>query len=118
MKFTISLAMASTIILTGCNRTSSEVIADYVDGYKLTSMSCSEIRNELSYLQQRANEAAGIVDEKGKSQDGKDIAAFLLFWPALFLIDDNKPEARRYAQIKGEYEAAKRAYSRKGCKNT
>lgn len=118
MKFIISLAILSTVILTGCNRTSSEVIADNVDGYKFNNMSCTEIRSELSHLQQQANNVSGIVDERKNTQDGKNVAAVLLFWPALFLIDNNAPEARKYAQIKGEHEAAKRVYSRKGCKKT
>jgi hypothetical protein len=38
-----------------------------------------------------------------------------LFWPALFIIDDNKPEARRLARLKGEFEAAEKTYRRKKC---
>ncbi|BBB23457.1 lipoprotein [Isorropodon fossajaponicum endosymbiont JTNG4] len=118
MKLLTSLAVLSALTLTGCNTSSSHVMADNMDGYEFSNMNCEEIRAELLHLQYTANNAAEIVDDIASSQDSKNVAAFLLFWPALFLIEDNSLEARKYAQIKGKYEAAKRIYRRKGCKTT
>ena len=50
-----------------------------------------------------------------KTQQGKGVASVLLFWPALFIIDDNSLEAQKYARLKGEYEAAEKAHRKKEC---
>ena len=55
------------------------------------------------------------VDKKNSSAKGKNAAAFILFWPALFLIDDNSTEAQQYARKKGEYEAVQRTHRKKDC---
>jgi hypothetical protein len=102
--------------LSGCgNVSSNQVIADSVSSYEYDSMSCSSIEAEISYLQKAASEASGVVDKKKSSQEGKGAAAFLLFWPALFIIDDNSLEAQKYARLKGEYEAALKAHRKKDC---
>ena len=113
---TIALAgaLGMTILLSGCGSVSSQnVIAESVSGYKFNKMSCSDLEFEMDYLQRAARTAAGVVDTVKATQDGKDAIAFLFFWPALFLTDDNKPQAAELARLKGEFEAANRIYSRK-----
>jgi len=78
-------------------------------------MTCSELEGEIDHLQRSASQAAGVVDKKKSSQQGKSAAAFLLFWPALFIVDDNSIEAQKYARLKGEYEAALREHRKKEC---
>ena len=78
-------------------------------------MTCSAIEAEISHLQRAATEAGAIVDKKKSSQEGKGVASVLLFWPALFIIDDNSLEAQKYARLKGEYEAASKAHRKKEC---
>jgi uncharacterized protein YceK len=113
---TLLLSLMVVISLSGCNNvSSSEVIADSVSSYEYDSMSCSSIEAEISYLQKAASEASGVVDKKKSSQQGKGAAAVLLFWPALFIIDDNSLEAQKYARLKGEYEAALKAHRKKDC---
>ena len=78
-------------------------------------MSCSAIEAEISHLQRAASVAGGVVDKKKSSQQGKGAAAFLFFWPALFIIDNNSLEAQKYARLQGEYEAAKKSHRKKDC---
>ena len=66
-------------------------------------------------MKSAATEAGAIVDKKKSSQQGKGVASVLLFWPALFIIDDNSLEAQKYARLKGEYEAAEKAHRIKEC---
>ena len=110
------LTVSSTVVLYGCNNvTSSEVIADSVSTYEFNNMTCSEIESEIDHLQRAASQAAGVVDKKKSAQSGKSAAAFLFFWPALFIVDDNSLEAQKYARLKGEHEAALKSHRKKDC---
>jgi len=42
-------------------------------------------------------------------------AGLLLFWPVLFFIDGDSPDAQTYARLKGEVEAFSSAYAQKNC---
>ena len=110
------LAVSLTVVLSGCNNvTSNEVIADSVSTYEFNNMTCSEIESEIDHLQRAASQAAGVVDKKKSSQGKKSAAAFILFWPALFIVDDNSLEAQKYARLKGEHEAALKSHRKKDC---
>ena len=114
--FPILISTLVVLSLSGCgNVSSNQVIADSVSTYEYDNMTCSAIEAEISHLQRSASEAAGVVDNKKSSQQGKGAAAVLLFWPALFIIDDNSLEAQKYARLKGEYEAAEKAHRIKEC---
>lgn len=41
--------------------------------------------------------------------------SLVLFWPALFFIDGDNPDAQEYARVKGEYLAVEQAYIKKNC---
>ncbi len=115
MKATItSWVILSTLILTGCNTTSSEVQPEYVSSFKYKNSSCVELENELLVIEQRTTEAVNEVDSKAISQDTK-LALGWLFFPSYFIIDDNQPEAKKLAKIKGEYSALKEAMRSKHC---
>ena len=114
--FALFLALGVSMLLSGCNNvSSSEVIAENVSTYKFNDMACSELEGEIDYLRSAASSAGAVVDKKKSSATGKNAAAFILFWPALFLIDDNSIEAQKYSSLKGEYEAAMRAHRAKDC---
>lgn len=106
--FTVSL-------LQSCSVSSDEVVAVEMSTYPFRDLSCEELDREMNYLRGQANITADIVDDKMTTQNAKDVAAVLFFWPALPFIDTNSKEARRYAETKGEFEAAKRVFVRKGC---
>ena len=110
------LAVSLIVVLSGCNNVASnEVIADSVSSYAYKNMTCSELEGEIDHLQRAASQAAGVVDKKKSSQGKKSAAAFILFWPALFIVDDNSLEAQKYASLQGEYEAALREHRKKDC---
>ena len=110
------LAAILTAVLSGCNNVASnEVIADSVSTYQYDNMTCSELESEIDYLQRAAGSAAGIVDKKKSSQQGKMAAAVLLFWPVAFIVDNNSLEAQKYSRLKGEYEGALRVHRKKDC---
>ena len=110
------VAVSFALILSGCNNVkSSEVISQNVSTYEYSDMTCSQLEGEMVFLNNAANSAGNVVDKKNSSAKGKNAAAFLLFWPALFLIDDNSSEAQQYARLKGEYEAVQRTHRKNDC---
>ena len=116
-KILVSAILSTSFMLSGCsNKSSSEVIPDQVSSYQFNKMTCKELEGEIDYLQGAAISAARIVDDRKETQDGKLAAGFLLFWPAMLITDSNKAEANKYAQLKGQYEAAMRSHRRKDCK--
>ena len=114
MKFVMSVAILSTIVLVGCNTASSEVQPEYVSSFQYENKSCAELKNELHIVEQKATVMSGRVDSKASEQDTK-LAFGWLFWPSYFVIDDNKEEAKKLAKIKGEYNALKEAMKSKSC---
>ena len=114
--FPILFSSLVVLSLSGCgNVSSNQVIADSVSSYEYDNMTCPAIEAEISHLQRAATEACAIVDKKKSSQQGKGVASVLLFWPALFIIDDNSLEAQKYSRLKGEYEAASKVHRKKEC---
>ena len=110
------VAVSFALVLSGCNNVkSSEVISQNVSTYEYSDMTCSQLEGEMVFLNNAANSAGNVVDKKNSSAKGKNAAAFILFWPALFLIDDNSTEAQQYARKKGEYEAVQRTHRKKDC---
>jgi len=113
---TFGVAISLALILSGCNNVkSSEVISQNVSTYEYSDMTCSQLEGEMVFLKNAANSAGNVVDKKNSSAKGKNAAAFILFWPALFLIDDNSSEAQQYARLKGEYEAVQRTHRKNDC---
>lgn len=118
MKKIVSVVFVASalIISTGCatNQASSQVKATYVSSFTYDSKSCSELKNELNIVEQRAAEMASNVDSIKSSQDTK-LSLGWLFWPSYLIIDDNKAEAKELGKVKGEYESLKNALKSKNC---
>ena len=111
---TTSGVILFTLILIGCNTTSTQVQPEYISSFKYDKRSCSELKGELHIVEQRASSMAGKVDSKAESQNTK-LAFGWLFWPSYFVIDDNNSEVKELAKVKGEYGALKEAMKTKKC---
>lgn len=101
-------------LLAGCNTTSSQVKADYISPFKYDAKSCSELKKELTKVEQKATRVASNVDSIKETQDAK-LAIGWLFWPSYLIIDDNKAEAKELSKIRGEFDALKSAINSKKC---
>jgi len=107
--------IVSTIMLTGCgnNKSASEVVGIHVPSSTYSAMSCADLKVEYSNLEKSVEKSANAVDAKKKTQDNKDMAAALLFFPALAFTDENTDEVMLHAKIKGEYKAIKSTFINK-----
>ncbi|KXF89211.1 hypothetical protein [Phaeobacter inhibens] len=107
MKFNlrIGLALASALTLSAC--VSPDVVTKtQVGDAKLT---CTEIAVQLNQLEEIRKEA-----KKGKSMSGENIAAALLFWPAVIGNHSNAKQALEAANERHEVLVA--LAERKRCK--
>ena len=57
-----------------------------------------------------------LMDKNAKNDTIKTTVGILVFFPTLFFIDGNSPEARQYAHLKGQYRAIDEAMKTKHCK--
>ena len=85
------LCVAAAIALSGC--VSPEVVSKR--SLSDDRMSCSDIRNELAQLDTIRAEA-----EKGKTVSGANVAAAVLFWPAVIGNVSNANQAIEAANVR------------------
>ncbi|MBW8311992.1 MAG: hypothetical protein K0M64_08120 [Rhizobium sp.] len=69
----------------------------------------------MSRVSRRVGELQASIDKNAKQDKVATGVGLVLFWPALFFIDGDTPEAAEYARLKGEFEAMQTAASQKQC---
>jgi uncharacterized protein YcfL len=108
------LLCLNTIILSGCNTSSSEVTSTYKNVSTYKNQTCLELKNEQVYVEGEIQKMASIVDKTKRHQDTK-LSFGWVFFPSYFIIDDNSKEAEKLSILKGEYEAILRSIKSKQC---
>lgn len=69
----------------------------------------------MQRVSQRANEAAGVQDNKVDNDALVTAAAIVVFWPAAFFVGGDGQSAAELASLKGQFEALERAGIEKKC---
>lgn len=115
MKKLYALAVASTFLL-GCASNPDKIAASYVSPYKYKDYDCDQIMLEMDYISKstvRLYQSLRKTQQNDQAQMG---IGLLLFWPALFMLEGGDgPEAAQYADLKGEYEALRKASVKSKC---
>ena len=93
MKKTIALTLASVLGLSAC--VSPEVVTRTNAGDR--NLSCAEIEHQLHQLDEIRAEA-----KKGRSVSGTNVAAAILFWPAVIGNHANATQALEAANERNE----------------
>lgn len=99
----------------GCASSSDEIGAQYVSPVQYQSYDCQQIAAEQQRVSARVSQLKGEVDDNATGDAVATGVGLILFWPALFFIDGDGPEANEYARLKGEHEALQRASIEKKC---
>lgn len=76
---------------------------------------CQQIAAERQRVSSRVAQLKGEVDDNATGDAVATTVGVILFWPALFFIDGDGPEANEYARLKGEHEALQKASIEKKC---
>jgi hypothetical protein len=101
--------------LSGCAHSTDEIPTQYVSPLVYEDYNCNQIAGEIERINRRVNQLAASIDKNAQGDAVAMGVGLILFWPALFFIDGDSPDAHEYGRLKGEYEALEKASIRKNC---
>jgi|JI10StandDraft_1071094.scaffolds.fasta_scaffold126716_2 hypothetical protein len=111
----VLMAFASISFLGACASHTHEIAPAYISPLEYDDYSCKQIKAEIARVSRRAQQVAGEVN---KNADGDSTAmgvGLILFWPALFFIDGDSPQAQEYAELKGRFNTLEEVGIQKNC---
>ena len=104
-----------SLCLVGCADAAKDIPTQYVSPLAYENYICNQIGSELDRVSRRVGELATQVDKRASKDTTKMTIGIILFWPTLFFVDGNGPEAAEYGRLKGEYEALEKVSTQKEC---
>lgn len=107
--------MVSAMILSACAKSTNEIPAQYVSPMQYQSYSCQQLEAEMMAVSNRVQEIGGQVNKTASDDNAQMAIGMVLFWPALFFLDGDTPQAAEYARLKGEFDALEKAAIQKNC---
>jgi hypothetical protein len=108
-----TMLIAATV--SGCASNSREIGAAYVSPLAYSGYSCPQLAAEMQRIGSRVQQVSGTVDDRASNDSVAMGVGVVLFWPALFFMKGDGPEAQELARLKGEYEAVNQAAIRGNC---
>ena len=78
-------------------------------------MDCKALATEQTSLVKEAEILGALVDQEYSSDKNKELVAWVLFTPAILLVDGNAESAAQLASIKGQLEAVQEAQKINDC---
>lgn len=114
-KLSIAITTVSILILSACAKSSSEIVPLYASPLQYRSYDCEQIEMELASVSRRLAATAGAVDKTASGDKMQTAVGVVLFWPTLFLLDGDTPQAAEYARLLGEFEAIETMGRQKKC---
>lgn len=102
-------------MLSACAKHTNEIPAQYTSPMQYQSYSCRQIEQEMQTVSRHMSEVGGQVDKTASNDSAQMGIGLVLFWPALFFLDGDTPEAQEYARLKGEFDALEKAGNQKDC---
>ncbi len=114
MRVTAAVCAASLTVM-GCAQKSENIEASYLPTTTYSNLSCTQIEAEAVKVTKRANEVAGIQDQKASEDATATGVAIVLFWPAAFFIKGDEETAAEVANLKGQLDALERVSNEKNC---
>ena len=90
--------------------------ATYVSPLKYKSYDCEQIALEMDYVSAETTKLYTQLKKKSSNDDTQMAVGMILFWPTLFFLEGGDgPAASQYSQMKGEFEALRKATVMKKC---
>ena len=103
------------LCLGGCADAAKDIPTQYVSPLTYENYNCKQIGGELERVSRRVGELATQMDKRASKDTTKMTIGLILFWPTLFFVDGNGPEAAEYGRLKGEHEALEKVSNQKEC---
>lgn len=111
----IAVIISCVGLLSGCAKSSDEITAQYISPMQYDGYSCKQLQREMTSVSRRASDLGGQVDKTASDDKAQMAVGLVLFWPTLFFLDGNTPQAAEYGRLKGEFEALETASIHKNC---
>jgi hypothetical protein len=116
MKKGLLTVIVSASLLAGCASSPDKMQASYVSPLKYKNYDCDQIVMEMDHIRHETTKLYSSLSKKASNDKAQMGLGLVLFWPALlFLEGGDGPEAIQYSQMKGEYEALRKASVQKKC---
>ena len=113
-----SLTLLTTLGVCACATEPAEISTAYVSPLGYQNLSCSQIAAELERVTRRVTDLQVKLQGRADSDKGKMAIGMILFWPTLFFMSGDSPEAAEYSRLKGEREALEKVAVEKECRTT
>lgn len=114
MKRTI-LGLAAVFAITGCATSPDKIASTYVSPLQYQNYDCQQIAGELDRVSRHAGELNADLAKKASNDTAKTTVGIILFFPVLFFLDGNSPQAAEYAHLKGERDTLEKIAVEKKC---
>jgi hypothetical protein len=109
------IAAVGLVIATGCATKSTDIAPAYVSPTLYSNWTCPQLAEEARRVSARAALAAGAQDSNRSSDQVLTTVSVIVFWPALFALNGDGPQAQEVARLKGEMQAVEEASIRNNC---
>ena len=117
MKSRNGISIVLILGLSACSnaKTASEVSAAYVPMGKYEKMSCSQLRTEERYAKREVEDMRDKLEKSYNDDKAAEAIGWILFAPALLVMDGNSAEQREFGEAKGRMMGIQDIMDTKGC---
>jgi hypothetical protein len=109
------IGLAAVLTISGCATAPDKIATTYVSPLQYQNYDCGQIAGELERVTRHAGELNADLAKKASNDTTKTTVGVILFFPVLFFLDGNSPQAAEYAQLKGERDALEKVAIEKKC---
>ena len=113
----LAFILGATIALSACSnaKTADEIGASYVPTGKYERMSCNALRMEERDAENEVAELTAALQKSYQDDKAAEVIGWILFAPALLLMDGNSDEQKDFGEAKGRLLAIQDTMGTKGC---
>lgn len=110
------IVIAVLLVVGGCASSPDKMPSSYVSVLRYKDYSCEQIILEREHLEREINKLYAHLKGESTADAWQMGIGLVLFWPSLFLLEGgDSPQAAEYTQLRGEYEALRKASIQKQC---
>ena len=81
------------LALVACDSNLKKIATAYFSPRQYQGFECNQLQDESTRVQSRVTELAGALDKKASDNSAEMGVGLVLFWPALFFLDGDGPQA-------------------------
>lgn len=102
-------------LITNCAKHPDKIAPSYVSPMQYENYTCSQLSAEMQRVSVHVSDLAGKQAKQASNDKVKTGVGLILFWPTLFFLDGDSPQATEYARLKGEFNALEQTGIKKNC---